>query len=140
MSINIEVIAELDDTVSTAVENYISAVYPWLPTRMDFSKIPNHTHIKWGKATDEEVEEFILASSLSIYNYCAVLYSPDKPMKIFSLDYLSKEIDLISSNKQIFIVFGASKNNNNWKVDKVHILPHHEHPFWLMVNTDSGGS
>ena len=41
----------------------------------------------------------------------------------------------------------ALQSANEWPITlktkfpfEVHILPHHEHPFWLMVNTDSGGS
>jgi len=111
-------IDELSIEIAEEVNEYISEKYPWSPTRMDFSRIHNHTHFYWGKTSNEQAEQFIKSSNLSDFDYVAILYSYRKPMKIFTFDYAAKELDYISLAEQIYIVFGVVKNGLEWEVHK----------------------
>ncbi len=122
---DLEVIGDLNVNESKGVNDYISSHYPWLPSRMDFSKIPNHSHIHWGSVSDSEVEEFVLSSSLSEFEYVAVLYSSSEPMFIFKLEYAAKEFDYISKGKQMFVLFGVKDSGSNWELCKSNIIYAH---------------
>lgn len=122
---DLEIIDSLGVDQADSINNYISEHYPWLPTRMDFSKIPNSSHIRWGKVSDEKVEEFILSSPLSEFEYVAVLYSYAEPILIYKLRYAAKEFDYISKGKQIFLVLGVVKNNGKWNIDKSNLIYAH---------------
>lgn len=110
-------IDELDSEITAEVEKVLSENYPWLPTRMDFSQIKDHEYLHWGNATDDEVEQFILCSSLSSFSYVAALYSPKIPIKIFGLEYAAKELDPICLDYTCLFLLGAEKLTGNWRVD-----------------------
>jgi len=121
MNEDIRIVAELDIHQSKILNDYVSFSYPWLPSRMDFSRIPNHSHLNWGSATDIKVQEFILAS-MSDFSNLAILYSEKEPISIVEIGYAAIELGYLSKARQIFLAFGASKIGGDWVVEKTRFL------------------
>ena len=115
---DLQFVDEMDVVVAEELNDYISVNFPWLPTRMDFSRIPAHIHINWGKATDDEVYDFLNSTLLSNYSHVAVLYAPNEKVKIFELEYATREFDYISLGKQIYVVFGCTRKDEYWDINK----------------------
>ena len=115
----------MDVNLSAELNRYVSTNYPWLPTRMDFSRIPNHSYLHWGSATDNEVEVFVRSSPLSRFRYVTVLHSAEEPMNVYTLEYAAKEFDRISRGREIFLMFGVREKGQKWCVSKSNLIYAH---------------
>ena len=114
---DLQVIDELDLQASVDFDAFISENYPWLPTRMDFSRIPGHTHFSWGQADDEETTTFFRDTHLAEFEYVAVLLSVSEPMRVYRFTDATENLDLIAENHEIYLIVGVTRNATLWQVE-----------------------
>lgn len=124
-------LGELGIDIAAKLNEHISTHYPWLPTRMDFSRIPNSSHLHWGSVSDDEVERFVHSSPLAEFEYVAVLHSASEPVLVYELVYAAKELERIGKGKPVFVVFGAVRDGSGWNVaESTFLYAHHAVDIW----------
>lgn len=71
---------------------------PYLPLRLDWSKIPNRSSIAWNLKSDQEVVEWARSLRIGKYSHVALWYSSNEPCLITAFDFGVSNLDTLTWN------------------------------------------